>query len=196
MNYLFVDTETTGKADLDGDCAAPHQPRIVQITAALVGEANETIGLLSSNIMPEGWTVPADVAEIHGVTTEIAHATGIPIRSALSVFNWFAKSASVIVAYNKDFDLFLLSGEFKRIKQPSAISEREEFCLMQAMTPICNLPPKPGYSTPKWPKLSEAYFHAFGNLPAESHSSLADVETTRAVYWWWRKECNGGKPKC
>lgn len=71
-------------------------------------------------------------------------------------------------AFNKRFDFdFLLSRNFR-------IQELE--CIMLTACPIVNLPPNPGYFTPKWPKVEEAWNYFFGNTGyVEAHRGLDDA---------------------
>ena len=48
---------------------------------------------------------------------------------------------------------------------------------MIAATPVVNLPPNPGKSTPKWPKVEEAWDFLFGDTGyIESHRALDDAK--------------------
>lgn len=73
-----------------------------------------------------------------------------------------------ITAYNAAFDLpFLKSRSFTFKSLP---------CPMIAATPVVNLPPAWGHSTPKWPTVEEAWDFLFGNTGyIESHRALDDA---------------------
>lgn len=48
----------------------PGQPHIVQLAALLVDpESHETIASMDVIVRPSGWTIPDDVAAVHGTTT-------------------------------------------------------------------------------------------------------------------------------
>jgi hypothetical protein len=51
------------------------------------------------------------------------------------------------------------------------------------MVNICKLPSKyPGEY--KWPRLIEAYRHAFGKDFTGAHDALADVRACKEIYFW------------
>ena len=55
---------------------------------------------------------------------------------------------------------------------------------MIAATPLVNLPPNPGRSTPKWPKVEEAWEHFFPDVAyIEQHRGADDaVHEAKIVY--------------
>ena len=72
-------------------------------------------------------------------------------------------------AYNRQFDFGFLQSRGFRIKQLP--------CAMLAATPVVNLPPNPGYRTPKWPTVEEAWHYFFGNTGyVEAHRALDDAK--------------------
>lgn len=76
---FFYDTETTGLPDFKAPSEAPQQPHIIQLAAILVNpETRKTISSMDVIIRPNGWTIPDDIAKIHGITTEHAMDVGIP----------------------------------------------------------------------------------------------------------------------
>jgi DNA polymerase III epsilon subunit-like protein len=73
--YLFLDTETTGVTPQD---------RIVSICWSLYNARGREVATEHHIIFPEGFTIPADAARIHGITTAIARKRGIPLTEALT----------------------------------------------------------------------------------------------------------------
>jgi DNA polymerase-3 subunit epsilon len=72
---LFYDTETTGLPLWNLPSEHPEQPRVLQLAALLCDEATgEDLQQMNMIILPDGWTVPDEVAAIHGITTERAMA--------------------------------------------------------------------------------------------------------------------------
>ena len=81
---LFFDTETTGLPLWKEPSEDPRQPHLVELAALLVNpDTREMIAFMDVIIKPNGWTIPVDVSEIHGITTERALAEGIPEEEAL-----------------------------------------------------------------------------------------------------------------
>lgn len=184
MLTLIFDTETTGKADFAAPYNAAHQPRVVQLGALLVDdEGAEAAPALNVIVKPDGFEIPAEASAIHGITTERAMAEGIHIDDVLGMFLELLARAVSVAGHNISFDLLMmrrelsLAGVEERIKHPS-------FCTMQVMTPICRLPGRYGY---KWPKLQEAYKHAFGREFEDAHDAMADVRATRDLFVWLKK---------
>ena len=84
---LFYDTETTGLPDFKAPSEADHQPHIVQLAALLVDlDTRQTIQSMDVIVRPDGWTIPDEVAAVHGISTEHAAEVGIPERTAVQMF--------------------------------------------------------------------------------------------------------------
>jgi DNA polymerase III epsilon subunit-like protein len=83
---LFYDTETTGLPLLKEPSEHPDQPHIVQLAACLVDlDTRNTIASMDVVVRPRGWTIPDDVAAIHGITTAHALDVGIPEEMAIDM---------------------------------------------------------------------------------------------------------------
>lgn len=177
------DCETTGRAEFRRPCHDPSQPRIVQLAALLMDDEGTERGAFSAIILPDGWTIPDEAAAIHGITTEIAIACGVPLVIALSMFNMFAKQADTIIAHNIDFDAFVTEGEFVRAEKTARFLTLKRFCTMKASTPLCRLPSKFKGGDFKWPKLSEAVKILLGKELIGAHDALADVRACAELYF-------------
>ena len=67
---FFYDTETTGIPNFKEPSEHPDQPHIVQIAAALVDdETRKTVSSINLIIKPDGWAIPEELTEIHGIST-------------------------------------------------------------------------------------------------------------------------------
>jgi DNA polymerase-3 subunit epsilon len=83
-----------------------------------------------------------------------------------NVLNKYSLGAT---AYNKAFDFGFLKSRGLQIKELD--------CIMLSATPVVNLPPNPGYSTPKWPKVEEAWEYFFPQIEyKEAHRALDDAK--------------------
>jgi len=98
------------------------------------------------------------------------------------MFNEMAKRATVAVAHNSEFDCFMLSIESHRHNVECSMPG--VFCTMHAMTPVCRIPNQYGYSDYKWPRLEEAYKHAFNETFDGAHDAMADVRACARLYRW------------
>ena len=79
MKALIFDSETTGKALWKEPADDPRQPRIVQLGAILYDDERRVVAEMNLVVRPDGWTVPAEAAAIHGFTTERAGAVRLRI---------------------------------------------------------------------------------------------------------------------
>ena len=177
---LFYDTETTGLPDFKAPSEAAHQPHIVQLAALLVDlDTRQTIQSMDVIVRPHGWTIPDEVAAVHGITTEHAADVGIPERLAVEMFMdlWNNRNR---VAHNEQFDARILRIALMRhqgniFHSPSGKSvpdiwkEGRAECTARMATPIWNL--------------GEAYRHFTGNDLQNAHSAMADVLACRDVYF-------------
>lgn len=188
---LFYDTETTGLPDYKAPSESDHQPHIVQLAALLVDmDTRRTIQSMDVIVRPDGWTIPDDVAAIHGITTQHALDVGIPEHLALSMLMelWVGR---LRVAHNQNFDARII--RIALMRHQSEVSADiwkggQAECTAVLASPICNLPPSEAQQKNtnfkrKTPNLGEAFFHFFGANLENAHSALADVQACRDVYF-------------
>lgn len=178
MKRFYFDTETTGFPAKAGT-PLDQCPFIVQLAAILVDDEEGEVASINVIIKPEGWTIPDDVAAIHGISTEKAEAFGIPAKVAMAAFSQICRQADEIIAHNISFDLKLVAYEIERAKAPNVLEGKAKFCTMAATTDICKLPGKYGF---KWPKLIEAHHHFFGEGFDGEHDALADVRACARIH--------------
>lgn len=177
MMKLIFDTETTGLAR--PGVPLNLLPRLVQIAGVLVDADWIEQGCFSFLIKPNGFEIPANAFNIHGITTEKAAELGISLATALSVFNDFARVAAEIWAFNAAFDVIVMKSEYDRANRPCVLNDKAAHCAMLQCVNICKLPGRRGY---KWPKLSEAYGFFFDGATFDNaHNALADVRATAQI---------------
>lgn len=181
---LFFDTETTGIADFRLPPEHPGHPRICQLGAILADDNRRVLAEINLLVRPEGWTIPADAAAIHGITTEMASACGLRVQTVVKLFMQLVQQADTIVAHNLDFDRLLVMSECARMGaslELDLMQKRAGFCTMRASTPVLRLPGRMG--SYKWPNLQQAYSHFIGGTFEGAHDAMADVRACRAVYY-------------
>lgn len=180
---LFYDTETTGKADFNADHTAPHQPRIIQLAALLCDNTGRELASLNTLIEPDGWLIDPGAEAVHGISLEDCKRSGIPIVSALSVFNGMLIKAFCASGHNEKFDRMLVMSELHRMAKPHRFDGKDTFCTMQRTTDICRLPGR-RFGQFKWPKLEEAFRHFFPDREMDSaHDAMSDVRACRDIYF-------------
>jgi DNA polymerase-3 subunit epsilon len=191
VRILFFDVETSGLPNFNERARHPSQPHLVQF-ASIYRDGSGVDEIYSQIIKPDGWIIPDDVAEIHGITTERAIAEGIPEAEVAGYFLSKMKEVDLMVAHNDTFDRFLMRIACRRF---DLITDDDDlwwkqfprFCTMRAMENICKLPGKFAGKY-KWPKLTEAYQHAFGRPLEDAHDALADVRACAEIYFWLQNQ--------
>ncbi len=179
MHYLFFDTETTGMPD---DFDAPvtdtdNWPRVVQIAWAHVStDPNAIDSTLSYIIRPDGFIIPANVAEVHGITTERAFAEGYPRGKVLEAFSKAVGVSDVLVAHNMSFDLPVVGAELVRLRGKNMLQDVPTICTKEVSTNFCKIPFPGGGCGYKWPKLQELHDKLFGERFDDAHDAGADVK--------------------
>jgi DNA polymerase-3 subunit epsilon len=179
---LFFDTETTG---LPKNYKAPvtdldNWPRLVQLAYILQDYDGNTILKGDYIIKPNGFTIPSDSSEIHGISTDRAMIEGKELENVLEEFNALIESAEYIVAHNISFDEKIIGAELLRIEMQNLIPSKRKICTMDASTNFCAIEGAYGY---KWPKLSELYFKLFNSYFEEAHNAAVDIEATEKCFW-------------
>ncbi|NMG64337.1 3'-5' exonuclease [Azoarcus indigens] len=188
---FFYDTETTGLPDFKAPSEAAHQPHLVQLAALLVDpHSRETIASMDVIVRPLGWTIPDDVATVHGITTEQATAVGVSESIALGLFLDLWGCAGVRIGHNEQFDARIIRIAQHRFDcgDLDAWKGAATECTARLATPICQIPPtdkmvKAGFTKFKTPNLSEAYRHFTGLALQNAHSAMADVMACRDIYF-------------
>lgn len=186
---LFFDTETTGLPLFKEPSEHPDQPHIVQLAALLVDlNTRREIASMDVIVKPKGWTIPAEVSAIHGITQELAMDVGIPEETAVEMLLslWAQRTR---VAHNEPFDA--------RIFRIACMRHAPEFadpwkagkaeCTQQLSTPILKLPPTEkmkaaGFNKNKSANLGEAYEFFTGRKLENAHSAMADTRACLDVY--------------
>ena len=121
---LFYDTETTGLPNWTTPSGGDDQPHIVQLGAVLVNEdTQEIIQSMDLIIKPDGWVIPQETIDVHGVTNELAAEVGVPEHFAVMMLHLMRGNADR-VAYNKTFDQRIVRIAMKRFMDECDIEIR------------------------------------------------------------------------
>lgn len=184
---LFFDTETTGKplkynAPVS-DVA--NWPRLVEIGWIVMYENGMSRGSGSAIIRPDGFKIPKEASDIHGITQEQAWAEGIDLHNFLTVFSGIVDRSDVIVGHNIEFDLNVMGAEFIRVLETNPLEGKPSICTMKSGTEFCRLPKTTNRGTDKykWPRLGELYFALFGVEMPEAHHAVDDIHHTTQCYF-------------
>lgn len=178
---LFMDTETTGKhksfyapiSEVDNFA------RLVQLGFIIMDE-KQTILEAEFIIKPEGFEIPVEASNVHGITTETALENGQPVKEVLDKFNFWVSVCDVIIGHNISYDLGTIGAEYWRIYQKNPFEGKKTICTMKESTNFCKLSGGRPY---KYPKLSELYKVLFNEDMGAAHTALQDIRNTSKCYF-------------
>jgi DNA polymerase-3 subunit epsilon len=176
-NLIFLDTETTGLPNWKTPSGGDDQPHIVQLAALHVdSESRQIIQSIDLIVKPDGWEIPQETIEIHGITNEHALEVGLPEKDVLEIFLslWHGNKR---VAYNTTFDNRIIRIATKRYSDEQMIEYWKEGDYECAM-----IMSKKAMSV-KSVKLIEAYKHFTGSELQDAHSAMADTKACMEVYF-------------
>lgn len=189
---LVYDTETSGLPLFDQPSEDPRQPHIVQLGACLIDlDTRKTISALDLVIRPDGWTIPDDVVQVHGITTEHASSVGVAESLAVGMFMELWEAAELRIAHNEQFDARIVRIALKRFEDDQIADTWKagaSACTARLSTPILKLPPTDKMKAArrfhhKTANLVEAYKHFTGKDLEGAHSAMVDVQACMAVYF-------------
>lgn len=182
--YLIFDTETTG---LPKRWDAPitdtdNWPRCIQIAWQLHDGMGNLMEQKDMLVQPDGFNIPYEAEQIHGISTALAEQDGISLREALNLFNEVLSKAKFVVGQNVDFDVNILGCEFHRLGISSNLAALPvlDTCT-EATAELCKIPGGRGGKF-KLPTLTELHEFLFGETFAEAHNATADVEATTRCF--------------
>lgn len=182
MNLIMpFDTETTGIPDWKSPSDAEHQPHLVQLAALLVDpDSREITREMDVIVKPDGWEIPQETIDLHGITMERAMDEGIPEIEALDMFLEMYRQCSLRVAHNTTFDNRMVRIALKRY-YPDLIPDEEwkdksrYYCTLFHSKKIMG--------GNKGHTLSEAYKHFTGKPLENAHTAMADARACLDIYW-------------
>ncbi|WP_339842119.1 DNA polymerase III subunit alpha [uncultured Maribacter sp.] len=182
--YLIFDTETTG---LPKNWNAPitdtdNWPRCIQIAWQLHDDMGNCIEHEDYLVKPDGFTIPFDAEQIHGISTELAEQKGFPLSEVLEKFNIAMSKTKFIVGQNVKFDLNIMGAEFHRLSVENPLQELPVLDTCTEHTAkLCQIPGGRGGKF-KLPTLTELHQFLFGKPFGEAHNATADVEATTRCF--------------
>lgn len=182
--YLIFDTETTG---LPKRWNAPYTdtdnwPRCIQIAWQLHDDMGRLVESQDFLVRPDGFNIPYDAEQIHGISTELAEEKGVDIQEVLHKFNEALGKAKFVVGQNVGFDLNIMGAEFHRYQVGNSLQELPVLDTCTEHTAqLCQIPGGRGGKF-KLPTLTELHQFLFGEPFGEAHNATADVEATTRCF--------------
>lgn len=178
-DVLFFDTETTGipERSWNWDTDFDKYPHIVQM-AWLHGCKVET-----HIIRPDGWEIPQETVDVHGITTEYALEHGEPFASVVDMFIQDCHDAGLICGHNIHFDTSIIKANILReLGREYYDANDVENALykgkrIDTMRPTMKwVDARMANGRLKFPNLSELYSRCFPGETFPAHDALEDVK--------------------
>jgi len=182
--YLIFDTETTG---LPKNWNAPitdtdNWPRCVQIAWQLHDELGRLVEHQDFLIKPDGFNIPYDAEQIHGISTDLARRDGRDLQDVLGLFNEALGKTKFIVGQNLNFDLNIMGCEFHRMHTTTKLNDLHVLDTCTEKTALLCQIPGGRYGKFKLPTLTELHEELFNEPFHEAHNATADVEATTRCF--------------
>ena len=182
--YLIFDTETTG---LPKRWNAPlsdseNWPRCIQIAWQIHDAKGEVVAHEDYLIHPDGFTIPFDSEQVHGISTALAEDQGIPLEEVLEKFHSALDQVDYVVGHNVSFDRNIMGAEYLRSGLEDVLENKAVInTCTEETAQLCQLPGGRGGKF-KLPTLSELYRFLFQESFMEAHNATADVEATSRAF--------------
>jgi DNA polymerase-3 subunit epsilon len=193
MNLIhFYDFETNGFPLWKKPSNDPGQPHIVQVASVVVdSDTRKTVSSFEYIACPDGWEIPDEVANIHGITTGRAGEVGVPEQFIVNSVLVHHIMSYLRVGHNESFDARIMRIALLRFGEDDAAEiwkAGNAECTQRLATPIVQAPATEkmkavGRHGNKTANLGEAYEHFFGEKFEDAHTAMADVQATMAIYW-------------
>lgn len=172
---LYFDTETTGVPERDADWKTDFEkfPRICQLSWILNGREENHI------IRPDGWEIPQEATDIHGITTERALKDGEPLVNVIGQFIEDCAAAELICGHNIYFDTSIIKSELMRygmyemLDAETALFKGKRIDTMRPSMRWVGATFSNGRL--KFPKLEELYARCFPGETFPAHDAICDV---------------------
>ena len=183
--FLIFDTETTG---LPRSYNAPltdsdNWPRMVQVAWQLHDLNGNLISSNSIIIKPEGYTIPFNSIQIHGITNERAIEEGQDLKTVLQEFVNIVGQSNYLCGHNIEFDNNIIGAELLRCGLENVLAAKPFIDTKNdETTAFCQIPGGRGGKF-KWPTLTELYTKLFNDTFAEAHNAAFDVLATGKVFF-------------
>ena len=178
-DVLFLDSETTGIPDRAAkwDVDFMQYPHVVQLAWMHGCKVENHI------IRPDGWEIPQETIDVHGITTEYALEHGEPFASVVDMFIQDCHDAGLICGHNIHFDTSIIKANILReLGREYYDANDVENALykgkrIDTMRPTMKwVDARMANGRLKFPNLSELYSRCFPGESFPAHDALEDVK--------------------
>lgn len=178
-DVLFFDTETTGVPDRKAKWSEDYNefPHVVQIAWMHGCKAESHV------IRPEGWEIPQEAVDVHGITTEYAKEHGEPFAVVVDMFVQDCHEAGLICGHNIHFDTGIIKANILRElgreyydanDVETALYKGKRIDTMR--TTIKWVDARKANGGIKFPNLSDLYSRCFPSETFPAHNAFEDVK--------------------
>ena len=176
---LFFDTETTGIPDraYKWDVDFMKYPHVVQIAWIHGCKVENHI------IRPDGWEIPQETVDVHGITTEYALQHGEPFAAVVDMFIQDCHDAGLICGHNIHFDTGIVKANILRELGREYYDANDVETALYKGKRIDTMRPtmkwvdaRRANGAVKFPNLSELYSRCFPGETFPAHDALEDVK--------------------
>lgn len=178
-DVLFLDSETTGVPDRswNWDTDFEKYPHVVQL-AWMHGCKME-----SHIILPEGWEIPQESTEIHGITMERALREGEPFAAVIDMFIQDCHEAGLLCGHNIHFDTQIIKANILRELGQTYFDAEDVNGALYKGKRIDTMRPSMKWVDArtqngrlKFPRLEELYSRCFPGETFPAHDALEDTK--------------------
>ena len=178
-DVLFFDTETTGIPDRahKWDVDFMEYPHVVQMAWIHGCKVENHI------IRPEGWEIPQETVDVHGITTEYALEHGEPFASVVDMFIQDCHDAGLICGHNIHFDTGIVKANILRELGREYYDANDVETALYKGKRIDTMRPtmkwvdaRMANGRLKFPNLSELYSRCFPGETFPAHDAIEDVK--------------------
>src|SRR5690606_33823149 len=183
--YLIFDTETTG---IPHNKTAPitdldNWPRLVQIAWQLHDGRGKLLARHNFIVRPDGFDIPYNAQQIHGISTKRALEEGIPVREVMEALLSDVQRARLLVGHNIEFDKNIIGAELIRLNlDPQLVLQVDALDTGVVSTTFCQLAGGIGGKL-KMPRLTELHEKLFGVAFSDAHDACYDVDATARCFF-------------
>lgn len=171
----YFDTETTGLQPKDAKWETDYEqfPRICQLSWIYAGREENHI------IRPDGWVIPQEATDVHGITNEYAQEHGEPLADVIGKFIADCYAAKLICGHNVYFDISTIKSEIMRRNAYGDVIEQALYKgkRIDTMRPTMKwVDARMANGRLKFPNLSELYSRCFPGETFPAHNAIEDVK--------------------
>jgi DNA polymerase-3 subunit alpha len=178
-DVLFFDTETTGIPDRSAkwDVDFASYPHVVQLAWMHGCKVENHI------IRPDGWEIPQETVDVHGITTEYAFEHGEPFAAVVDMFIQDCHDAGLICGHNIHFDTSIIKANILRELGREYYDANDVESALYKGKRIDTMRPtmkwvdaRMSNGRLKFPNLTELYSRCFPGESFPAHDALEDVK--------------------